>query len=223
MSDELEKQLETPMALKFSIEDENPDTSYKKWEYRPVILNLPDKRSWVHMGSSYYRASYALVEGVVNGNLFEDIEGPAGIFLFRHFLELSLKEIILWGRSLKTQDENAIWEEIEAEWGHKLGKLWEVVLKDARPKINQSRWDSLDIPFVERRIKELADADPAGTAFRYEGEGAEKCNFDFRQLLKDMAHIRMVLEHIATDLRYMRLRNDDWEEMQAECADIFVP
>lgn len=221
MTEEEMKLLETPQILRTVVENDNPDTAFEKWEYKPVIIKLPEKRSWFNLGGTFYRASYAIIEGIVKGNLFEEIEGPAGVYLFRHFLELSMKEIILWGRSLKTQDENAIWENIEQEWGHKLLDLWQAVRKDAKPKIDAARWDSLDIAFVEKRVAEFAKADPGSTTFRYEGAGGENLEIDYKQLLKDMPHVRMVLEHIANYLRYMRIRNDDWEEMQAENADIF--
>lgn len=45
-------------------------------------------------------ASKHLVDQVVHGSLREDIEGVAAIHLFRHFLELVLKDIVLAGRHL---------------------------------------------------------------------------------------------------------------------------
>ena len=61
-------------------------------------MRSPIPKSWIDIAESFYRASLILVEGVAADRLNEDTEGIAAAFLFRHYLELSLKNIILAGR-----------------------------------------------------------------------------------------------------------------------------
>jgi len=89
-------------------EEEKPEsmsdfgyTAFEKWEYKPIIYKLDHDQSWIDLTQSYYRGAYALIEGVVNGTLREEVEGISGVFLFRHYLELVLKLIVLRGRWLR--------------------------------------------------------------------------------------------------------------------------
>lgn len=217
------KSLEAPIAVRITNDGGDPYTACDKWEYRPLTTKLDHKQSWINLAASFYRGGHALIEGVVKGNLYQDVEGPAGIFLFRHYLELILKELVFWGRALETPDMNKAWEEVEAvKRIHGLAELWNMVIRDAKPKISAERWNNFDIPFAEKVIDEFAKVDPNGFAFRYEGQGGQEYGLEYPRFLKDMDHVRQVLESISSELRHMYIRNDDWEEMQRGYSDIFV-
>ena len=188
-------------------------TAFQHWEYQQVIYKVEDKQSWRDLGEGFYRASKLLVERVVARDLNEDIEGLAAIFLFRHYLELVLKRIVIHGRYLVTLEENAEPQEVkEVAKIHELQKLWEWVLSDAKPKIEPSHWAGYDTAFVEQCLAEFDAVDNKGFAFRYPGLGSEFCRYDFLALHHEMEHIYQVLEGIETYLIEAYGQNAEFDE-----------
>ncbi len=150
----------------------------------------------------------------------EDTEGIAAAFLFRHYLELSLKNIILAGRFLTKDGQNARQEDVAPAWGHKLSELWKLVLSDAKLKMDADHWDNYDTEFVEKCIAEFDGIDPRGMAFRYAGEGAEKLHVHFQWLHAIMEHVYQVLEGIRVYLIETRGQNADYEAyLQSQYGD----
>jgi hypothetical protein len=187
-------------------------TAFEHWDYKPIICKLDQHQSWINMAESFYRGSYGLVEGVVRGQLHEDIEGVAGVFLFRHYLELVLKNIVLRGRWLKKEDENAAREDVkEVSNIHELSVLWRWVLEDARPKIAADTWTNYDVQFVEKCIAEFDAVDKKGFAFRYPGQGGEYCRFDYGWLHVAMEHIQQILDNMLTYLIESYSQNAEYD------------
>ena len=128
-------------------------TAFQKWEYRQIIFRTQQNHSWRNLPHSYFFACEPLIAQLAIGQLREDIEGTAAIFLFRHFLELAFKQIIFVGRVVKVKDENlhdAVQNEVVAVRNiHGLAKLWEWVLSDARPQIEH--WDNYEYPGVPKK------------------------------------------------------------------------
>jgi hypothetical protein len=174
-------------------------TAFGRYKYEPIFYKAEHKQSWRDMGNSYYWACRPLVEALAQGKLNEDMEGTAAIFLFRHYLEVMLKRIVLAGRMLASDNELATREQIkEVARRHNLQEIWGWVLADAKPKINE--FDNYDIAFLESCINEFHTIDEQGFAFRYDGQGAEMYRFDFGALYGQMEHIRLILEGIWTCL-----------------------
>jgi hypothetical protein len=121
---------------------------------------------------------------VAEDRLNEDTESIAAAFLFRHYLELSLKNIILAGRFLTKEGHNAPRENAVPAWGHNLSELWKLVLSDAKPKM-EADWGNHDIEFAEKCIAEFDAIDPKGMAFRYTGEGAASLSVHFGWLARN--------------------------------------
>ncbi len=183
------------------------------WKYKPIIYKSEHKQSWRSMSESFYRASEFLVKAVVERDANEDIEGVAAVFLFRHYLELVLKGIILHGRWIKPTGENASREEVQKVKNiHELTVLWQWVLEDAQPKIAPEDWKSYDTEFVEQCIADFDAVHQKGFAFRYSGLGGEFCLFDFPTLLRQMEHIRQVLGGIETYLVETYAQNQEYDE-----------
>jgi hypothetical protein len=191
-------------------------TAFEMWEYRRIIYPTDQEQSWRDMGNSYFMACRPLIAALATGELNEDVEGTAAIYLFRHYLELILKRIVLAGRLLLSENENATKDEVEKVAKiHDLGKIWEWVLVDAKPKLKE--WGNYDIASVEQCVKEFDRADKKGFAFRYDHQGGELCRFDFEALDQQMDHFRQVLEGIWTCLYEMRAEIAEYEdELQAE-------
>ena len=92
--------------------------------------------------------------------------------------------------------------------------LWEMVLKDGKPKIDSGTWENYDIPFVERCIAEFDARDEKGFAFRYPRQGGERYDYDFRYFRAAMEHVYQVLENMDTYLIETYGQNQEWKDIQ---------
>ena len=190
-------------------------TAFERWGYRPFIYVHEQPKSWISFKESFYRASEIIIDNLAHERGFPEIEGVAAVFLFRHYLELALKSIILNGRFLVTADQNATRDRVEAVRKiHTLRALWEMVLKDGKPKIDPGDWDSYDIPFIENCIAEFDARDEKGFAFRYPRQGGERYDFDFGYFRAAMEHVYHVLENMDTYLIETHGQNQEWQDIQ---------
>jgi hypothetical protein len=189
-------------------------TAFEKWAYRQIIYKTDQHHSWRNLADSYFFACEPLIKGLAAGHLREDIEGTAAIFLFRHYLELALKSVVMGARLLVVQNENmlnAFKIEVKAmEQTHRLSRIWALVLKDTKPHLEH--WDNYDTEIVEKCISEFDSIDPRGVSFRYGGEGGEFCRYDFEALWLQMNHIRQVLDGISNCLYEARQEIREYEE-----------
>ena len=195
-------------------------TAFERWDYRQLIF-FPEnqEKNWLSLNESFYWASMHLVEGVVNSALREDIEGRAALFLFRHYLELTLKEIVVAGRYLTTDGHLNHDEVKQIKNGHNLANLWKSVLADAKPKMPKDAWGTFDCEFAEKCIVEFNAADAKGFAFRYKDQGGERAHIDYNHMLYAMDHVRQVLEAILTMLVETRGEISDWlDELRGEAG-----
>lgn len=80
-------------------------------------------------------------------------------FLYRHYIELRLKEIITSGRSFL--DENDTFPQ-----HHKIQHLWELA-KTITKKVFFDKKEPLDLSIAEHVISEFSKLDPGSFAFRY--------------------------------------------------------
>lgn len=74
-----------------------------KWDYKP-FMHFPAGMwkvgaIWDH---AYYETAEYIVDGVCNRKLNPYVHGAAGVFLFRHYVELALKYILFHSRWLDT-------------------------------------------------------------------------------------------------------------------------
>jgi hypothetical protein len=194
-------------------------TAFEKWDYQPFVYVREEKKIWVTYSESFYRASEIIIGNLAAGHGFPDIEGIAAVFLFRHYLELALKRIIVRGRCLIRPDANAAWEDVkEVANVHSLAALWKLVLTDAKPKIDPAAWESYDIPFVENCIAEFDNRDEKGFAFRYPRQGGERYEYDFGYFREAMEHVYQVLENMTTYLIESHAENSEWQTILREEA-----
>jgi len=189
-------------------------TAFEKWEYKQLIYVGEHRKPWIIFRESFYRASEVIIKNLAAGRGFPDLEGPAAVFLFRHYLELALKALVMRGRMLDRADKNAAIDRVkEVKRIHVLADLWQLVLADAKPKIASADWDNYDIPFVEKCIAEFHDRDQKGFAFRYHSHGGEHFDYDFAYLAAAMDHVYQVLEGMIVYLVETHGQNEEWEEI----------
>jgi hypothetical protein len=209
---------------------------YDKRKYYP-IFQIPGTPWHVDANwrEGYLGAAQVIAKGVVDGTLRPAIEGVAGVFLFRHYLELALKHIVWHARWLETAKKNAALEDITPlHRNHSLMAWWNLVKGEARKKMPQAEWEAMDVEFVEECVKEFeaVDPDPAWR-FRYHGqyfaiakhvlegtgypmEPTKDLYIDFNALAAQMEHVYDVLNAIDVYLIETHGQNQEWEvEMNA--------
>jgi len=187
--------------------------AFEMWEYEPFFYVGEHAKPWISFKESFYRAGEVIIKNLAAGHGFPDLEGVAAVFLFRHYLELALKTLVMRGRFLERADKNAVIENVkQVKRIHDLAELWQLALADAKPKILEY-WDSYDIPFVEKCIAEFHAHDEKGFALRYPREGGEHFDYDFGCFDKAMEHVYQVLEGLTGCLTECYRQNNEWEAL----------
>jgi hypothetical protein len=175
---------------------------------------------------AYFHAARIIIEGVVNKTLEDDIDGVAGVYLFRHYVELALKYIVFHARWLKNANTNATDEDVQAvKKTHSLQELWTMAKEERKRKITDGTWSSFDVGFVEQCVGEFEAVDPnPGDRFRYFGRSFQRrpaeerldpvhyLGIDYEALLYDMQHVYDVLEAIDDYLYETYGENASWTE-----------
>jgi hypothetical protein len=147
----------------------------------------------------------------VDGKLEAGAEGIAATFLFRHYLELSIKQLIVVARHISADGHIAAWGEIqEVKRIHYLDDLWKMVVEEVKPKL-EPLWDGCDIAFLEQCILEFNKVDRKSFAYRYENEQRQAYEMNFKKLLQSMDHVYFVLSELTTYFTMQFMRNLDEE------------
>ncbi len=126
------------------------------WSHN-AFLNLGGKE-WGSYASGYKNAADVLVGRFLDDWCGMDIVTFPIVFLYRHYLELRLKELISEGQALLHQP-------IDFQDQHSLVALWRPcrgILHEIWPHEPAATWNS-----VERLLKEFDQIDPDGMCFRY--------------------------------------------------------
>lgn len=188
-------------------------SAFEKWEYKRVFIEETENlKPWIRHSESFYRAAYILIKEVAEGRMNEDEEGIAGLFLFRHYLELALKRIVVSGKWLTVGGNNAELSEAPRVGNiHQLDELWKLVLSNAKPKLPEEVWKNYDIGFVEQCITEFNGVDHKSFTFRYAGQGADRLYVYFTSLYAMMDHVYQVLEGIRVCLQETYSENAEYE------------
>jgi hypothetical protein len=205
---------------------------YEKHRYKGVFrLPRSDWKVEAIWDDAYFHAAKRLVQGVISGEYLPALEGVAGMYSFRHYLELALKYIIFHSRWLKDASTNARFEEIEdVKATHSLRLLWITAKDECRRIILPEEWDRIDTDFVERCVLEFDAIDPNGQRFRYHGAtfGVEKDPERREQMTRtiqydvcvDFDELAGVIQHVHDVLGYLDLymvetygQNEEWESI----------
>ncbi len=182
--------------------------------YLNADLHLSSE-NWDTYATGYKIAGDNLVQYVIDNNLDQDfLVYPIG-FLYRHYLELRLKELIFVSSALLDKDD-------EFRKNHNLLSLWKL----ARPNI-ESVWPEdktkTYLDWLEERIKELSDLDPKSDAFRYpekkKGEATLRglLHINLKHLKEVFQGISDVLDSASTGMgEYLNSKNEMMAEYRAE-------
>lgn len=130
---------------------------YEKCELN-ARLHLTRER-WDFYGWGYKRAADILVDWVAQEKMDQDMLVYSIAFLYRHYIELRLKELLIVGAKLLDQTP-------DVPYTHNLLVLWRRVRKvveQAWPESEKKHY----LDALEERLKEFCAVDPGSYAFRY--------------------------------------------------------
>lgn len=187
------------------------------WWNNAVLNRMTGEEWWVY-AEGYARGAAVLVRHVVDGNRDLDFLVYPIVFLYRHHLELALKDLIhgaseLLGRPCDTSNE------------HRLNVLWE----NAKPLL-QAVWpegDEETLVVVESRVSELAAVDKRSLSFRYPETNTgtpslplDLTHINIRTLGEVMAEIVEFLSACRLGISSMKEARDEYErDMRSEYED----
>ncbi len=174
---------------------------------------------WSIYADGYRRAADALVDRV-EGEPPDDIFLLPIVFLYRHFVELTLKDLFLRLVSLCH-----IGIDPKRVTTHKLIPLWEFV-KAHLNCIREEMHDKEIVPALDKLIRELSDLDPDSMHFRY---AVDK---EFAEMVLprslSMDHLKSTMEKIYNGFAYIEAGIDmEWDardfdaELRAEVESYY--
>ena len=121
-----------------------------------------DLGNWGIYGKAYLDAAELLIKAIASGSN-PDVIGYPLMYLYRHYLELTIKVLIAKGRALDSNPDTSAYPD-----HHDLSALW----NEARPLIERyaykPRQSKEDIEAIGKRIDEFGQLDPTGEVFRYD-------------------------------------------------------
>jgi hypothetical protein len=176
----------------------SPCDGLEKRTYEPLFLQTESASLLPGYIDSYFSASRLLVRGIAKGKLDENDEGIAAAYLFRHYLELSIKFVIFMGEQINA-DGSLVgsFAQTNSRGSHHLGQLWATVRSKVRPKTEEI-WDICDIDFVEQCVLEFDKVDQKSFVFRYEDEARVRHRLNFARLLATMDHVYNVFHELTS-------------------------
>ena len=131
-------------------------------------LNAATRVTWEDYALGYKAVADRLVEDFIGTGKFSDPDAYPVVFLYRQYLELRLKQLLVASGLLLD-------EEGKAPSTHKLIPLW----KRLRPRLEHLYRDNRSMHFydsIESRLAEFDAVDAGSYAFRYPVDNAEAPN-----------------------------------------------
>jgi hypothetical protein len=144
------------------------------WWHNACLNFCPDKFGLY--ASGYKKAGDLLVAYVIKERINQDILVYPIVFLYRHYIELRLKELIRKGNLLLDSPGRF-------PQHHLIDKLWSEcrkILKKIWPEENAD-----DLNEIEKYINDFSECDPTSTAFRYPKDKKDK------ESLSGLTHINL--------------------------------
>ena len=138
--------------------------------------------------SEGYKKAAKVLFGFCEGNAFfnNTVVYPI-IFLYRHFIELRLKELIVLGYQYLD-----IHEDFPND--HSLERLWNKYRSDIVGAVDN--WDKDDLDNVERLLREFNQIDPKSFSFRYPVDTSPERNPSLSLETVDLKNFSEVMEKL---------------------------
>ncbi len=175
----------TPVNLDIFLSDTD------RWHIAWLNQTGPD--DWCVYADGYKRAADLLVENLETTYDVNTVVYPI-MFLYRQYIELTLKEIIAYGNYLNEQSNTG-------RVSHDLEALWpecRSVIEKHLPEVTAK-----DVQKIERLVEKFSELDPTSTTFRYPAKRDGKSSFPYnlgpinlRQTAEAMKEFSSLLEPV---------------------------
>jgi hypothetical protein len=189
--------------------------SGEDWYHNACINYMPLDWQWDSYAEGYKLAADILVGHVMETQADQDDLVYPIVFLYRQYLELRLKELILVSGRLLDRDQTV-------PPHHDLLGLWRRV----RPNL-ETVWpqETEHLDAIEEKIKEFCKADAGSFAFRYPVDRGGKPalpdihHINLRQLKEVISGVSTILEGSSIGMgEYLDAKNEMLAECRAEMA-----
>ena len=148
---------------------------------------------WDHYADGYKLAADRLVDQI-EGEPWDDTLIFPVIFLYRHFVELKLKEIVM---DLAALSGAPLPDNL---FKHEFSRLWSFI-KDHLNCLRNACWDNDILPSLERLINELSALDPDSMHSRYPHDRKFK-QMAFPRAIS-LSHFKTMMEAIGNGLAHI--------------------
>lgn len=188
MSEELSIQLDLS-KLPWPIPGDTLFTEAEDWQYNARLHGSHDK--WDVYATGYKEAADILIERVLSDRMWMDMLVYPIIYLYRHYLELRLKELVISGSQLLDEDAGNIHGHSLIYWWEKARKILEKIWPDD---------ERADLDSVENCIRQFASKDSGSDNFRYPVNTKGEKTLDglsllnLRQFKEAMSRVAALLE-----------------------------
>lgn len=186
------------------IEEKSPD-------YLAGLKNPANK--FFLYSEGYRKAGNELFNFYIKHNFYRNKLVYPLIFVYRQFLELRLKELIIMGYDYIPEQKDFPDE-------HSLTTLWKIYRYDVIIKIEQVDKEILDN--VEKIISQFQSEDPKSFAFRYPVTKAPDRQYTITRNTIDLVNFKDVIEKLIYFLDYQWEMISHYKDMRTELlADIY--
>lgn len=182
-------------------------------DYKNNACLSPYWSSLARYGENYKEAADSLVISAINGKIYVDTIVYPVVFLYRQYLELTLKDIIFRTRYIEHEGKGF-------PKTHRLKDLW------AETKRLLQKHYGAEIPkeiaYLDQCFDEFQKHDPDSMAFRYPFDKSGNkhlmnlSHINVRHLMETMGRIGYLLSCIANDIEY-------WLQLNLEMENEFRP
>lgn len=145
--------------------DSNPFEAQPDCEHNACVNNY---MQFSALGWSYARSGDALVEAMLNDHSKRDVHVYAACFLYRHALELCLKDLVWKSHYALTGEKRYAERHLQELGEHALTKLWTPAARDAEKLLgNDFPLDTKQREAVRTLLDQFEQHDPGSYSFRY--------------------------------------------------------
>lgn len=185
------------MIMNWPKPDERLFKADSDWQWNACLGYMHPSLS--ETATQYWAGAVALSESAANGDATLDAVIVPIVFLYRQYLELSIKAIIASARILELENTKGTYPK-----HHNLRNLWDEAKRLVKQHYGPQSPPELD--HVDPCINEFDEHDPDSFAFRYPTDKHENPtlqdirHINLRNLCETMERLRSLLDCIASDL-----------------------
>jgi hypothetical protein len=148
---------------KMQRKSENPFQVHSDWHYNACVSNC--LQFW-EIGNYYVRAADALVQDTIEDSSLLDVYVSPLVFLYRHAVELFLKDLLWQSHYLAFGIKGFIKD--KGFQTHDLLKLWQQLKKNCQGVLGTAfPLSTHDIEMLEQLLAQIQKHDPRSDAFRF--------------------------------------------------------